>query len=195
MLDDPTVFGIGYIGVGPYTARRHGKLTPERTAWQSMLQRAYSPAWASKYPTYAKVHVCSEWHCFQTFAEWWHNTPNSGVAGFQLDKDLRVLGSQIYSPNTCSYVPQAVNKLLTDHGNARGDYPLGVGFLRGRFQARLNVRGYRRHLGVFDTIQDAYRAYVNAKEALVLEVAGEHRHQLHPEVFDTLMRWEVLGYE
>lgn len=189
-MSKSTVLGVGYLGSGPYRAFEGGKVLPAYKAWAAMLQRAYSPAWAAKYPTYTRVTVCAEWHNFQNFAGW-YSTPNSGRLGFQLDKDLRVLGCAVYSPVTCSYVPQAINKVLTDHGNARGDLPVCVGYLRGRYQARVNERGIRKYLGIYDTVREAFESYRRAKEHHVKELAQEFQRVLHPEVFETLMKWEV----
>jgi EREBP-like factor len=38
----------------------------------------------------------------------------------------------------------------------------GVAFLRGRWQARLNIDGTRRSVGTYDTAEEAARAYDKA---------------------------------
>lgn len=43
---------------------------------------------------------------------------------------------------------------------------LGVGMLNGKYRARIRVNGKRKHLGDFETIEDASNAYVNAKRLL-----------------------------
>lgn len=43
---------------------------------------------------------------------------------------------------------------------------LGVVPLRGRFIARIKVKGKQHHLGIFDTAQEAHQAYVDSKRKL-----------------------------
>ncbi|WP_303678303.1 HNH endonuclease [Ralstonia mannitolilytica] len=40
---------------------------------------------------------------------------------------------------------------------------LGVALFRGKFKAEIRVNGKKRHLGVFDTAEDAHAAYMAAK--------------------------------
>jgi hypothetical protein len=54
--------------------------------------------------------VCNEWHNFQNFAEWFcKNYCDASMDKWQLDKDIIVPGNRVYSPETCCFVPNAVN--------------------------------------------------------------------------------------
>jgi hypothetical protein len=72
---------------------------------------------------------------------------------------------KLYSPSTCCYIPQWQNSLFTDCGKIRGEWPQGVNFHKRdkRFRAQLRVNGRIKPLGYFDTPEEAYEAYVNAK--------------------------------
>ncbi len=85
-------------------------------AWSGMLRRGYSAQYKEKHPTYKDVTVCKEWHLFSNFKKWMEEQPWEGMC---LDKDLLVKGNKEYSPSTCAFVPNRVNTLLIDHGNAR----------------------------------------------------------------------------
>ena len=51
--------------------------------------------------------------------------------GLQLDKDLLVNGSKVYSRETCVFVSNQVNIFLTERGNDRGEWPIGVNWDNG----------------------------------------------------------------
>ena len=190
----PIVFGIGYMGVGEFPAKFNRKTTNAYASWSSMLQRAYDPKLINIHETYRDVFVCEEWHNFQTFAEWFYQQPNAENVGFQLDKDLKVIGNKVYSPDTCSFIPQRVNKLLVDCGASRGEYPIGVSFHKptGKFQANLSVNGSYRYLGLFSTAEEASRAYKISKESYIKEVAEEYKDILDVSVYKTLINFEVI---
>lgn len=42
----------------------------------------------------------------------------------------------------------------------------GVSLFRGRYRAEIQVAGIRKHIGVFDTAEEASRAYIATKESL-----------------------------
>ena len=145
-------------------------MCPAYKAWQNMLNRAYSDKIHARYPTYIGVTVCKEWHSFMAFRKWWMEHQ---VGGYHLDKDI--LGDSLeYSPNTCLFVPQWLNKFTNDHGAARGEWPIGVHFNKsaGRFHAQCSnpLTGKREHLGLFDTPDGAYLAWRARKLELALEL-------------------------
>ena len=85
----PSVYCVGYYGVGDYNARINGKIAPEYDVWRSMIQRCYDKKTQEKHPTYKGVVVCEKWHNFQIFAQWYNeNCPRIEGVKLQLDKDL-----------------------------------------------------------------------------------------------------------
>ena len=135
---------------------------PAHSTWATMIQRGYSQKHKEKNPAYQNVTVCEEWLLFSNFRGWWIE---NNVAGWQLDKDLLVKGNLIYLPSACVYVPNYLNSLLTDCAAARGDYPLGVYRVNRRnpYRSVCRAGGEWKHLGLFQTPQEAHRTWQIAK--------------------------------
>lgn len=107
----PSVYGVGIIGDGPYLIRVNGILTDTYVAWRGMLERAYCDKLHAKHPTYKECEVCEEWQYYQTFAAWYEeNYPKDGE-NYALDKDIKVEGNKLYSPDTCLFVTSAENAI------------------------------------------------------------------------------------
>ena len=52
------------------------------------------------------------------------------------------------------------------------------------------VRG-QKHIGCFDTQEEAFRAYKTFKEALIKEVANEYKDKLDPRAYQALLNYTV----
>lgn len=108
----PSVYGVGFVGVGTYATHvggASGKMTPEYGVWHGMMFRCYSKMRHTLAPSYAGCSVAAIWHNFQEFAGWYHqNYPENG-GEYQLDKDIKVEGNRVYSPETCTFVTLEVN--------------------------------------------------------------------------------------
>lgn len=71
----PTIYGIGYIGVGEYTGlKRSGNSLHIKyyKLWCSMMARCYGNVVNTR-QTYESCIVCEEWHNYQNFAKWCEN--------------------------------------------------------------------------------------------------------------------------
>jgi hypothetical protein len=192
--DGAAVYDVGFNDVG-FRVNIGGKLIWQYSLWVSMLKRCFSEKEKQRQPTYEDVTCCDEWLSFANFLEWLNREVGykGKPVGFALDKDILMRGNKIYSPNACSFVPAAVNSLLTDRGAARGIYPIGVSLHKatGKFQAHLNCFGKRKHLGLYTTIEYASFAYKTAKEAQIKIVATQYKDVLSPAVYESLMGWEI----
>ena len=137
--------GFYYDGEYPSMVVVEGKqmLHPIYRIWNNMETRATSAKYQERCPTYAGVSVCQEWKLYSNFAEW--VMMQFDWLSRELDKDLMIAGNKRYSSETCRFVPHAINLLLTDGGNTRGDLPLGVSINKGRgyLQSRCLVNGQR----------------------------------------------------
>ncbi len=102
----PSVFGIGYEGVGKYSFINHPKI---RVKWKSVLERCYCPKWHKNKPTYKDCIVAESWHNFQNFAQWFEENYKEG---FELDKDILLKGNKVYCSNLCCFVPAEINTLF-----------------------------------------------------------------------------------
>lgn len=185
-------YGIGYNSRTKHRSSIDGNMTKSYTTWSCMIQRCYDPKYHLKTPTYIDCYVDERWYDFQDFAEWYENHEYSGL-GFTLDKDILTPDNKAYSPETCCFVPQEINKLLNSRRNARGLYPQGVVFhkLVGMYHAQMNIGKLKKHLGYFDCPNEAHQAYKIAKESYVKEKALEWKDRIAPNVFDALINWKL----
>lgn len=102
----PNVFGVGFIGSGDQLSIEKGIITEAYLVWRNMLQRCYSETFQKKRPTYKGCSVASEWHNFQVFALWFNE---NYIKGYNIDKDIKINGNKVYSPETCLFVTTAEN--------------------------------------------------------------------------------------
>ena len=189
----PILYGVGYFGIGKFKSRdENGKQTKCYKAWESMLQRCYEPKYQAKYQTYKNCTVCKEWHNYQEFAKWDNeNYYEVGNEQMALDKDILCKGNKVYSPETCVFVPQFINKLFIKRDNVRGEYPIGVHKHRDKFKAQLNKGNERMYLGTYNTPEEAFLVYKQAKEQYIKEVANEYKLLIPYELYEAMMNYEV----
>lgn len=147
-------------------------LCPFYRRWMDMLTRCYSDNWHQKRPTYIGCSVCDEWLSFMNFKAW---MIVQDWKGKQLDKDIIEPGNKLYSSDTCCFISQDINLLLTDSAAIRGKYPQGVYFNKtaGKFQAYIKISGIKKSLGYFHTSEEASVVYIDAKSSHILDIANE----------------------
>lgn len=107
----PSIYGVGFIGVGVFRSSEKGIPTRCYKTWLNMLKRCYDEKSLEKRPTYKGCTVCDEWHNFQNFAQWYSDNYPSDNEIYQIDKDLSSYGKRgkLYSPSTCVFVSAQVN--------------------------------------------------------------------------------------
>ena len=190
----PTVFGVGYHGVGIYAPSNNGVHTQASRMWKGMLNRCYNIKYLEKKPTYKGCEVCPEWHNFQNFAKW-HEDNYYEIEGqeMHLDKDILTKGNRIYSPETCVFVPEAINSLLTKRQSCRGDLPIGVHFCsKGKkYIAQCGVSGQRTYLGRFDSPMEAFNTYKAFKEKEIKRVADLYKDRIPYKLYLALYNYTV----
>ena len=141
-----------------------------------MLRLCYSPLYLKKNPSYVGCSVCDEWKIFSNFRSW---MVQQNSEGRYLDKDILVRGNKLYSPDTCLFVPQEINNLLTVQ-NKRGKnkenekFPVGVYQVKNGkgYCAKISKYGQKVYLGSFSTPLKAYEVYRKAKGNYILEIAN-----------------------
>lgn len=188
----PSFFGVGYIGVGRYKASIDRQYTKQGAVWKSILTRCHYKKELLRNPTYNNVSIIKEWHCFQNFAEWFEENYNpETMQGWHLDKDVLHKGNKIYSPQTCCFVPQEINKLFTKSEKTRGCCPIGVYKKKEKYISRISKNGESYYLGIFDTPEEAFQAYKTAKESYIKELADLWQGQITEPTYYAMYNYQV----
>ena len=193
---EPRYYSKGYLGEGEYNIKNGKSFNQCYISWRNMLKRCYDKELHLKEKTYEKCEVCEEWLCFQNFAEWYEdNFYQVSNEKMQLDKDILYKGNKVYSPKTCIFVPQRINKLFTKNDKSRGEYPIGLSYDRSRnkIAVQCNDGVSVKKIGRFNTnqMQEAFQLYKEYKERVIKEVADEYKLYIPKELYEAMYRYEV----
>ena len=189
----PSVFDVGIVGTN-YPATVNGRITKEYSRWHSMLQRCYSDTFKKKYPTYEGCEVSDNFKSYEYFYEWCQKQIGFNNEDWHLDKDLLVKGNKVYSEDSCVFLPQEINKILTKRTTSRGEYLIGIYWSKTSkaFKAQVGKnKGGRECLGYFKTELEAFNAYKTAKESYIKEQANEWKDEIDPRAYNALMNYTV----
>ena len=193
----PRVFGIGIKGLEP-TRNEDDEIIDSYKCWKSMLCRCYSAKFQEKNPTYIDCRVCDDWLYYPNFKKWYdENYYEINNKKSQLDKDILVKDNKVYSSDTCVFVPNFINTLFTKSQKTRGEFPVGVSYHKAskKYQAGLSVftngKKNRKHLGCFDTVNEAFEVYKKAKKEYIKEVADEYKDKIPTELYEAMYTYEV----
>lgn len=175
---------IGYDDKGQ-RLRRKVWICPFYLSWVDMLRRCYSERLKARHPSYLGCYSIPEWHHFMQYRAWMETQDWEGK---QLDKDILFPGNKLYSPETCVFVDQRVNKFATERQNDRGDWPIGVYFKEkvNKFSASCMsvLTGKRKYLGSYNTPDEAHQAWLSYKLEQARILASQ---QIDPRVAKALI--------
>lgn len=194
-----TVYGVGYIGEGKYKVSENGKNTRVYDTWKAMLQRCYSEKEHERHPTYIGCEVYEGWHNFQNFAKWYKdNYYEVGNEKMCLDKDILFKGNKIYSPDTCIFVPETINKLFIKNDKNRGESVIGATLCKnGKYQAQCNIinpetgKSKQEYLGLYDSQEKAFQVYKYHKERNIKQIADYYKIHIPQKLYDAMYNYEV----
>lgn len=190
----PTVYGIGFMGNGKYKSRINGKNTNEYREWKSMLERCYNKECQNKRPTYKYVTVDEYFHNFQNYCKWREDNYYE-IEGekMNLDKDILCKGNKIYAPDKCIFVPERINELFIKCDAIRGAFPIGVTYNKriNKYTASCRIENKKKHLGYYDTPEEAFKAYKTFKEAYIKQIADEYKNKIPKKLYDAMYAWTV----
>lgn len=98
---------------------------------------------------------------------------------------------------TCCFVPSEINSIITNRRARRGEYPLGVSFVKSKnkFVATLSIGGKNKTLGHFTNPDDAFNCYKNAKEAQIKAVADNWKNALDNDVYEAIVNYKISKYD
>ena len=158
-------------GTGNKRKRKTVWVCPFYYRWSAMLTRCYSKTSAKRRPKYVEPYVCDEWLLFSNFKAWMQTQDWEGK---QLDKDLLVENNKVYSPEMCLFVTPDVNVFMTEHKVTKGALPVGVHLhtINLNFIASISINGKRKHLGSYDTPEEAHLVWKAAKKEQALYLAS-----------------------
>ena len=186
----PTVFGVGIMDIPNATKDPLKKAA--RIKWQSMLTRCYSSLYQNKYPTYKGCEISESFKRFSTFLEWYISQVGFNQEGWHLDKDILGCG-KVYSPQTCCVIPNEINVALasiSSKHNAKNKF--GISRRKnGRFAVYAHCGSINKYLGIFDTLEEALKAYKQAKESRIKGLANKWKDQIDLRVYEELMNYKV----
>lgn len=162
------VLNVG-INDADYSVTKEERINGKRTVtwrcpyyvrWYNLISRCYSTAALNKRPLYGDCTVCDDWLIFSNFKSWmitqdWENK--------QLDKDLKILGNKIYSPDTCLFISDDLNRFLNENESNRGDYPIGVSAKYGKFTSYVS----NKYISYHDTPEAAHESWLINKMKMI----------------------------
>lgn len=188
-LNDKTIYDIGFVGIGEYN-----KSFSQYIVWKSMLKRCYSDKFHKERMTYSNCSVCEEWHNYQIFAKWYDNNYYEiDDETMCLDKDILTKGNKIYSPKNCVFVPNTINVLFVKSDAIRGLCPIGVSFNKDikKYRAYCLINNKQKHLGKFDTKEDAFDVYKVFKEKHIKQIAEEYKNLIPTKLYNAMYSYVV----
>lgn len=192
-------YNVGYLGEGKYKVSENGKNTRVYDTWKAMLQRCYSEKEHERHPTYIGCEVYEGWHNFQNFAKWYKdNYYEVGNEKMCLDKDILFKGNKIYSPDTCIFVPETINKLFIKNDKNRGESVIGATLCKnGKYQAQCNIinpetgESKQEYLGLYDSQEKAFQVYKYHKERNIKQIADYYKIHIPQKLYDAMYNYEV----
>lgn len=179
--------GIGYHGSENVDCTSKSYLK-----WHDMLVRCYNEKFHERQPQYRECTVCEEWLNYSNFKVWYDQNKIKGMS-LDLDKDILFKGNKIYSPETCCFVPHAINTLFLNKKADRGDFPIGVSYEKDKkkFRAYMSFMGKQIKIGTFDTAESAFARYKEYKEDVIKDIAEQYKDEIPYKVYEAMMNWEI----
>ena len=190
-----SIYGVGITG--DTELKVNGQYLKEYMLWKGVLRRCYSEYCHNTQPTYAECSMSKDFQYFPYFMEWcskqkgFDSLDEKGRL-FSLDKDILTKGNNVYSEDTCCFVPYEINNSFLKRGNKRGECLIGVYKSKDRFTAQLSKgKSIQIFLGSFSTEIEAFNVYKQAKEEHIKSLAEKWKDQIDLRVYEALVKYEV----
>lgn len=165
--------------------------------WSGMFDRCYNKNELLKHPNYIGCEICEEWFCFNNFAKWYNDNQWGNELLLEVDKDIRIKRNKIYSPNTCILAPHRINALFVHSVDSSYRNGLIGTYLNqnGSYTAQCNTGSKsNRNLGSYKTEIEAFKAYKQAKEKYIKQIADEYNDKYKDfpkELYDAMYNYIV----
>lgn len=178
-------------GVGIADVEITEETLPFYQRWAGMLTRGHSENFKLKYPSYRDKYVIEDWRRLSIFKAWMEI---QNWKGLELDKDILVKGNKEYGPQTCCFVPQRINSLLTGADSSRGEFPIGVTLQprkkNDKYLAKIKKEGKPFEIGLFNTPEEAHAAWQLEKSNEIFNTVKWYSGQ---DCFDTKVADALLS--
>lgn len=184
---EPVMCGIGYRGSENVDCTSESYLK-----WHDMINRCYNDKFHERQSQYKGCTVCEEWLNYSNFKVWCDKNKTAGMS-LDLDKDILFKRNKMYSPETCCFVPHAINTLFLNCKKNRGDFPLGVHFdkSKGKCHTEMSFMGRRIELGTFETSESAFARYKEYKEDFIQDLAEQYKDVIPYKVYEAMVNWKI----
>lgn len=183
----PCFYGVGYLGYGEFSGYEKGnKMTKAYQLWAGMLERCYSPNQERDNPTYKNCKVDDKWHNFQNFARWYYSQPI--IENAHLDKDILSGNQKLYSEATCVLIPASINSVMKGDQKKTTEFPQGI---RETKSHSYEARYKNQQLGTFKTVTEAQKAYNEAKEIHIRNLAETYKDVLPVNIYKKLANYHL----
>ena len=191
----PSVYGLGFLGSGEYKSRdENGNKTKCYRSWYNIFIRCCDEKRLKKFPTYRDCFINEELYNFQNFAKWFdENYYEIEGERMCLDKDILVKGNKEYRFDRMIFVPERINTLFIKSDAVRGKYPIGVSYHKasGKYATSILKHNKDEWLGLYNTPNEAFIAYKEAKEAYIKQVADEYKGRIPDRLYEAMYKWRV----
>lgn len=166
-------------------------MLPSYNMWFDMVQRCKSDRSRAIRPTYEDVTLHPEWESYDVFCDWCRQQPFYAATSFDgkpyvLDKDF--LSGTVYGPETCVFIPDALNKFYRGLHTFKGFSLLP----NGKYRADIYDVDLRKNilLGCFHTEVEARAAYKVAKRLQALKLVEKYEGKVDPRVIEVLRNYK-----
>lgn len=193
----PTIYNIGFLGEDFYKYRNIKDLQ-QYIIWRNMMKRCYCESAIKINKSYGKVSVCKEWYNFTTFYKWYNENyyivPNQKMC---LDKDIRVKGANLYSKDTCIFVPEKINLIFERMNKQKrkdSGLPLGVRWIKADkiYGAACRIgEESPLWLGRSHSVEECFNRYKKCKEGYIKQVANEFKEYMPTYVYDIIINYNI----
>lgn len=149
---------------------------PFYSRWRSLVNRCKGKPRASRAYDFCEADERFKYLSF--FIEW-SKSEGFGEDNYKiahLDKDIKLKGNKVYSPELCAFVPRNINSVIVDLGKQSGDFPAGVIKRKSHWNGRwfmhgaLMDKGKMKYLGVRETPEEFHALWQAAKAEIILDL-------------------------
>lgn len=171
-----------------------------------MYYRCYSENNHKTHPWNANSTICDEQlndsnhddNGFYNFCIWCIDNyyEIDGEPTMHLDKDIRVKGNKMYSPDTCYFVPPCINTMFSgSYKRADNDLPKGVIYSErtGKYKPQVsNIDGKKlTNLGWYETPEEAQKVYADHRRCLIIATADKYKDLIPDYVYKAIINYPI----